>query len=282
MLPHDHEIIPRDATALYKPRTVWALVVASVAILVLWLAGTPLGALDKARAVGYAVCHQIAERSFHAHGHQLPLCARCTGLYLGVLTGIAVFAARGRLRGARLPGYRVLAVLVVLGATYALDGLNSYLSIFAFYTPVYAPHNTLRLLTGLAFGLGMITVVLPVFNSLAWAAPDTTIAPVANLRELAVLYAAAAGVALAMLSGIDTLVLALGAISVAGVVLMFMVVGSVLFLALARRENAALRWRDLAIPALAGVAFAFVVIGGIDALRYVVTGTWEGFALPGG
>lgn len=280
MPPHNHEIAQHADAARYMPRTVWALVIASVTILVLWLAGTPLGALDKTRAIGYAVCHQIAERSFHAHDHQLPLCARCMGLYLGVLTGIAVFAARGRLRGARLPGVSVLAVMVVLGATYALDGLNSYLSIFEFYTPVYAPHNTLRLLTGLAFGLGMITVVLPVFNSLAWAAPDN-VAPIANLRELAVLYAATAGVALAVLSGIDKLVLALGAISVVGVVLMFMVVGSVLFLALARRENAALTWRDLAIPALAGLAFAFVVIGGIDALRYVVTGTWEGFALPG-
>ena len=40
---------------------------------------------------GSLVCHQRPERSFHLAGAQLPVCARCTGLYvagaLGVLVG---------------------------------------------------------------------------------------------------------------------------------------------------------------------------------------------------
>jgi len=35
------------------------------------------------------------------------------------------------------------------------------------------------------------------------------------------------------------------------------------------------------VPALAGLTFALVVIGGIDAVRYLLTGTWDGFPLPG-
>src|SRR5205807_8018331 len=31
--------------------------------------------------IGRAVCHQIAERSFELWRHQMPVCARCTGIY---------------------------------------------------------------------------------------------------------------------------------------------------------------------------------------------------------
>jgi len=36
--------------------------------------------------IGSFVCHQRPERSFVVHGRQLPVCARCTGLYLGAAT----------------------------------------------------------------------------------------------------------------------------------------------------------------------------------------------------
>lgn len=37
-------------------------------------------------AAGY-ICHQRAERSFHLHGVQLPVCARCAGLYFSGAAG---------------------------------------------------------------------------------------------------------------------------------------------------------------------------------------------------
>jgi uncharacterized membrane protein len=33
--------------------------------------------------IGRYICHQRPERSFFRHGQQLPVCARCTGLYIG-------------------------------------------------------------------------------------------------------------------------------------------------------------------------------------------------------
>ena len=48
--------------------------------------------------IGGVVCHQRPERSFHLHGVQMPVCARCAGLYLGA--GLGVLAAAGfRRRG---------------------------------------------------------------------------------------------------------------------------------------------------------------------------------------
>lgn len=39
-------------------------------------------------AAGDVVCHQRPERSFHPWGTQLPVCARCAGLYAGALAGL--------------------------------------------------------------------------------------------------------------------------------------------------------------------------------------------------
>ena len=36
-------------------------------------------------------CHQMPERSFFIKGYQFPVCARCTGIYLGALLSIASF-----------------------------------------------------------------------------------------------------------------------------------------------------------------------------------------------
>ena len=47
--------------------------------------------------IGGVVCHQRPERSFHPGGVQMPVCARCFGLYLGA--GLGVLAAGVRRRG---------------------------------------------------------------------------------------------------------------------------------------------------------------------------------------
>ena len=263
---------------IYAQRTRWAVAALAGAALALWWLSTPAPVLDKVDAIGYAVCHRIPARSFFAYGRQLPLCARCTGLYVGVLTGLGTFLVRGRARASRLPPVRLLAVLVLLGTSYAFDGLNSYLSLFDFYTPLYPPLNTLRLLTGTLFGLGMIAVVWPVFNAQAWATPEPT-APIRSAGELGALYALAALVDGAILLQWDAVLRVVGILTAGGVVLMFTLIGAVLFLAVTRRENALHSWRDMLVPALAGIAFAFAVIGGIDFLRYRLTGTWGGFPL---
>ncbi len=45
---------------------------------------------------GHFLCHQRADRSFHAWGIQLPVCGRCVGLYAGAVLGavVAAFASR--------------------------------------------------------------------------------------------------------------------------------------------------------------------------------------------
>jgi uncharacterized membrane protein len=269
-----------ENTQPYGRWITWLVVGLGALILGVWLAATPPGLLGKADAVGYAICHRIDARSFHVHDRPLPLCARCTGIYLGVMTGLAFVSATGRARASRLPPVRVLAVMGLLGALYGVDGLNSYLSMFAAYTPIYQPHNTLRLITGMTFGLALITVVLPVFNATIWREPVPT-SPLHSLRELAALYGIAAGVTGLVLLKLPALLVIAGLVSTLGVVVMFVGVGTMLFVITLRREGSMSHWRDLALPLAAGLVFAITIVGGIDAVRYWFTGTWDGFILGG-
>ena len=41
---------------------------------------------------GALICHQLPDRSFHLHGAQLPVCARCFGLYFGAALGSVIAA----------------------------------------------------------------------------------------------------------------------------------------------------------------------------------------------
>ena len=61
-----------------------------------WFLGVLAGPFLPAAVAGplYAcaslICHQISERSFHIGGAQLPVCARCIGIYGGLASGVVV------------------------------------------------------------------------------------------------------------------------------------------------------------------------------------------------
>jgi uncharacterized membrane protein len=258
-------------------RVAVALVLAAcILILGLWLLGTPDGVLGKADAIGYAICHQIADRSFQVDGHPLPLCARCTGIYLGVMTGFAILVLSDRRRSAELPPTRLIAILAVFVVVMGLDGINSFLHLFPGYAGPYEPSNTLRLLTGSLAGTAMINLLLPAFNTSLWARPQRT-AALRTLPELGGLLVVVLLVDAIVLLGNPIALLVLGLISAAGPALVLTLVWTVLFVSVTRHDNSALTWRDLILPLVAGLALTFLMIGGIDALRLAWTGTWAGF-----
>lgn len=90
-------------------------------------------------------CHQMPERSFFIKGWQMPVCARCTGVYIGKLC--ADIAA---LRGKKMPGIAVLGCVCIL-----VDwGLQ--------HKKILPSTNSRRLCTGIlgGFGVRMIEVML--------------------------------------------------------------------------------------------------------------------------
>lgn len=146
--------------------SLYVVLVAALGIIGLWLAYTQAGVLGKADAVGYAICHRIENRSFSAFGRPLPLCARCTGIYLGAMTGLGVFVASGRTRASYLPHWRVAIFLGLFVAIMGVDGLNSYLTLFPNYSasaPKLAQAHHWDFC-----GLSLICLVFPIFNQSIW------------------------------------------------------------------------------------------------------------------
>ena len=131
----------------------WLLLVVTAPLL--W---TPLATL--AYAAGSLICHQLPERSFHVQGSQLPVCARCVGLYgggaLGSLAGIAVFRSalrRWRVSPTRLIWIGTAVAAIPTAVTFALEwGFGWRIS------------NIVRALAAVPLGLAVAFVVV---NALA-------------------------------------------------------------------------------------------------------------------
>lgn len=243
--------------------------------LTVFLSATPGGLLRKTDMVGYAVCHQIASHSFALSGRQLPLCARCTGTFLGALVGLTgqAFVLRRR-RAAAFPSSPVLAILLGFTLSWIADGANSYLDLIG-GASLYEPTNTLRLITGTSNGLTMSALVYPIVNVSLCRFPIDRPA-LRGLRDLAVLILMESLLVLVILSGWDVLLYPIALLSAAGVLALLTSVNSVIATVVLRRENSVETWRQSVVPIALGLALSLIQIGVIDLIRYALTGTLEG------
>lgn len=85
-------------------------------------------------------CHQKPERSFFFRGYQFPVCARCTGIYIGYLLAILLFK------------YLTIRFLtcIALNIPMLVDGLSQY-------KKYRESTQFLRLITGIMGGYGFLT-----------------------------------------------------------------------------------------------------------------------------
>jgi uncharacterized membrane protein len=93
------------------------------------------------------ICHRIPERTFKIRGHYFPVCSRCTGFYIGAFS------------------YFILAYFVYIEYTLFLISMAIIMMIPTFldgFTQLLGSresNNSLRLLTGLAGGVGLAILV---------------------------------------------------------------------------------------------------------------------------
>jgi len=254
-------------------------VVLALAALLVFLLATPDGLLTKADMVGYAVCHRIASHSFTIAGRQLPLCARCSGMFIGALIGFFGQAVvLRRRRAAEFPPPLIIVILAGFMLLWAADGLNSYLAFFPYGPHLYEPQNWLRLTTGALNGLAMSGLVYPVLNFTLWRQPAAERA-IRNLRDLGVLLLLEAGVVGLVLTRWSPLLYPLALLSALSVLTLLASVNGMLVLMIVRRENVVDSGREAIIPLLAGLAVSLIQVGVIDILRHALTGTLSGIPL---
>jgi uncharacterized membrane protein len=258
---------------------------AAILVLLGFLMVTPPGLLGKADAFGYAVCHRIDERSFHIGTRQLPLCARCSGMFLGALLGLG-FLAIAFPKRAGMPSKGMFIPLALMVFAFALDGINSYLtlmqgmgpSFFSSIPTLYEPNNTLRLLTGTGMGLVIAVVLFPAFNQTMWTKLDNR--PVlGSWRALGVLLLLALVMDLAILTESDIVLYPLAILSALAVPLLLTIVYGLFAVMATRKDNSYERLSQAWLPMTAGFTIAMLQIVLFDVLRYALTGTWGGFPL---
>ena len=242
----------------------------SVLIIIFFVQLPPTTLLGKADVVGYAICHRLPERSFILGDRHFPLCARCTGTFLGALLGFTTMLLLGRHRASRLPPVLVLGALVVFIGSWGFDGLNSYMTLFPNGPHLYEPRNWLRMSTGLLNGLALVTFVFPIFNFTLWREP-TQERVLRNIWELLALLPVAALLVLAAQSGVDFLLYPLAILSSLGVVLMLVLIHTIIAAVVLGREGYARTWRQALVPLTVGTAMAILMMTFMILLRSYLT-----------
>jgi uncharacterized membrane protein len=147
-----------------------AIAVASLA----WLAAlivTPFAPASFATAV-YAVCgvicHQIPERSFHLTGFQLPVCARCLGIYAGAALGACGFVLGGILSGWTMP-WRTLSAQAAR-RVFLVSAAPTLVTVGLEWSGYWSGTNIVRSIAGIALGAGGALVVMSAVATLHYTA----------------------------------------------------------------------------------------------------------------
>jgi len=96
-------------------------------------------------------CHGIPERCVSLWGVPMPICARCTAIYIGLAASLVVFVLLPR-----MSEFAARVILMIAVTPLAVDGLTQLVRL-------RQSTNGLRMATGLAtgiaFGLWAITAV---------------------------------------------------------------------------------------------------------------------------
>lgn len=267
-----------NATTPSKQATIWRWILLGIAVVLtaVWLFLTPKGILGKADAVGYAVCHQIEARSFHIGDRHLPLCARCSGMFLGAVLGMVFQAVQGK-KG-KMPPLPAAILLGAFALAWAFDGANSFLMLVPQVPSLYQTQNWTRLVTGTGMGMAVASVLWPTFVQTMFARWQKA-SSLGSWQQFGLLLLLAAALVGLVLLEIPAILYPLALISAGGVLMLLVMVYSIALVMIFKKENTYTSFRQLFMPLAGGYIVALFQIGAISLVRFLITGTWEGFNL---
>jgi len=138
-------MVDRLRGAFVASTVVWTLMLAVAP----WLASRPHASASGAAvvvavyALGSIVCHQLPERSFQLWTAQMPVCARCAGIYLGAAVIAVVAAGAARPRELRAASVR---------AALALAAAPTFVTLAWEWATGIVPSNWIRSAAGIPLG----------------------------------------------------------------------------------------------------------------------------------
>ena len=158
--------IPVEAHVRLKRQAVKVWIAGS-AVVLLWIGlivGAPVLAANSATGVSVPIykffsyiCHQLPARSFFLDGHQLAVCSRCFGVYLGLLLGFLGYPLWRPIDEIEpLPRFWLFLSLIPIGVDWSLGFFGIWENTFAS-----------RFITGLILGLACATYMVPALVEIA-------------------------------------------------------------------------------------------------------------------
>lgn len=94
-------------------------------------------------------CHQMPERSFFVKGKQFPVCARCTGVFIG-----------------KLAAYSMFFIYTLPWKFYVMGCAVMFMDWFVQYMGVRQSTNLRRLITGIVGGCSLSTLYCMVLKDI--------------------------------------------------------------------------------------------------------------------
>ena len=126
-----------------RPILLWSIVAIGSVAVVAMIVGAPLAQTSGHNSIALTIygafrhlCHKIPERSFFIAGHQFAVCARCTGLYAGIMVATVCYPLIRSVRRTDTPQRRWLFVAAAplaidFGLTFFGLWENTHLSRFS-------------------------------------------------------------------------------------------------------------------------------------------------------
>jgi uncharacterized membrane protein len=236
-------------------RAIILTIVTSTAVFLSWnfLSHTQPGCYSKIAAVGSSVCHQLPSHSFSMGSLQFPVCARCTGLYMGSFFGITYGLLSGKKRALPKKGFLILLAIIFL--LWGGDGLNAFVDEVLNRQVIYQTTNFTRLVTGYGMGLVMSTALVTLFNNTIWkVGQDRPI--IENIYQL-IGYALLCAISSIMLLGKQKILFKIAAyITIFTILSIITLLYTIFWVIIWKKENQYENFQDLLIFLVLGFATA--------------------------
>lgn len=162
-----------------------------------------------------------------------------------------------------------MILLLVFLVFWAIDGLNSYFYFLTGRPALYIPNNSLRLAAGMASGLSLSFLVLPLFNSTLWREPEKQ-RIVSTAGELAVILLQALALGWLLQTDISALLYPLLLASVLSVLSLLTLVNAAILVLLLHREQQARSWREAWLSLALGLVLSVIEVGSLALLRHIL------------
>jgi hypothetical protein len=134
----------------------------------------------------------------------------------------------------------------------------------------------LRLFSGTGLGLGISVLLYPAFCETVWKTRYST--PILEgFKDSLVLLLMAALINLLVLNQNPLIVYPLALLSTIGILLILTMVYTMVIILVFRKENHFESIKHMAFPLFVGFTLAMTQIALLDFIRFLLTGTWNGF-----